>query len=640
LWLNGDIIISRKYKNTKMVNSQPKFTCHLSLVTCHWSINCQWLIFLTFLLLFSNVNGQNHSSYPSYEQVVTNFFDKYSIKDLPKNSQVKFEKRATGWHVAVLDYYGEKRIKNELYWSSKKKKFLKIDFKKLKDKSENEEQLQKYLKEYGKIYYNISPFYGYRGWYMDVVNELENSQNLPDSTLYALGRAYSSYASSLLHDNNNYADTLLLFDLKEGMNSMTGEQLRKYRYYRHKAIEKFKELEKLNPRYETIVGLIGVKANNEHLTSFLDLRTYQNEEEAQKELPDDLYNDFYLAAARNYLISCPANAILFTNGDNDTYPLLYVQAKHGFRPDVLVVNVSLLLTSPYINSLRDSVLTAPGLPVSFTPEQIAGTNRELIIMENEDSGVMELQDMINYLKVDSNIRPYGSTQYFQLAGNKFRLTENEKSMEWEMDGTYFYRSHLMILDVIANSFPVRPICFAVTLAEDYFVGLRDYMKWEGLAYRLTSEKNDPPDEPVASVNTTVMYDNMMNKFDWSGLKKVISHEKLFGMNYRNLFNKLAEALLNENKPDSARAVLDKSLELLPDSIMYYDLFQLPVIESYYKLKEFDKANQIAKILAHNLKENLHNYHDITSITPRDQRFAILERLKEIVKEYGQEGVVE
>jgi hypothetical protein len=92
------------------------------------------------------------------------------------------------------------------------------------------------------------------------------------------------------------------------------------------------------------------------MTAFLDLRTLQNEEEAQKEITGPLYNDFFLDMARNYLSSCDSNAILFTNGDNDTYPLLYLQAAEGYRQDVMVINRSLLNVNNYINRLRENTM--------------------------------------------------------------------------------------------------------------------------------------------------------------------------------------------------------------------------------------------------------------------------------------------
>lgn len=601
------------------------------------------LILLTWLLFSWSAKAQNdYLKYPAYDVVVSRFFDKYSIQNISSTEQVNFEKRPTGWHITLTDYLeGAKKIKDELFWNKENNKFQKIDFEELTEKGENQEQIEKFKKDWAKRYFSICPYYGYPGWDWDVINDFKDAKNLPDSTLYALGRAYSFYASNLLNNNSGLADSKQQFDLPQGRNCMTSEQLEKYRYYRYLAIEKFKKLTELNPKYETIVGDIGIKTSNEYLTSFLDMRMYQNEQEANKEIIDGLYTDFYIAAAKNYLNSCAPNAILFTNGDNDTYPLLYVQSKYGFRTDVLVVNISLLQTDRYINSLREQILDAPGLPISFTPEEISGEKREVILIENENENenAIELSELIKFVKNDNNIKSYSVKDYYYVPSNKFRLHQGENKVEWVVNQRYFLRNHLVILDLLATNKWERPVYFAITIGSEAYFGLDDYLKLEGFAYRLTSTKKDTTDEQLGSVNSLVMFSNLMTKFDWSGINKITPHEKLICNNYRDNFYSLAQALIRENKLDSARLVLDKCIEIMPNEIVYYDFYMIPIIESYYKLEEFEKANKIAKVLANNLNEDTFNHSDTSILSLPELKNATTKKLIELATKYNQPEIL-
>jgi hypothetical protein len=591
---------------------------------------------ISILFLSSSIMLQGQSEYlryPSYEIIINEFFENYSIKDLPGSTQFVFEKRPDGWYITTIDYsMGHKVLKNELFWNKERNKFQNIDFKKSETRGENAELIINFKNDWSEHLYNICPYYGYSGWDWDVIQEYKNATNLPDSVLYAIGRAYSSFASNLLNNNSGFADSIHPFALPYGKNCLTNEQLQEYRYYRHLAIDKYQQLSKLNPQYETIVGTIGIKTSNEYLVSFLDLRMYQNEKEADKEIIDSLYTNFYISTAKNYLNTCDSNSILFTNGDNDTYPLLYVQTKYGFRTDVLVVNMSLLQMDRYINSLRDRVINAPGLPVSLTPEEINGNNREVIIInkdtENEDP--LELAELIEFIKNRDHIISYGNIKYFYIPSNSFILSLDKNSIQWKVDKQYFYRNQLILLDILATSNLKRPIYFAITLASDYFFGLTDYFQLEGLAYQLTSIKaNDV-------VNSALTYENFMNKYDWSHINEATSHEKLICLNYRYIFHRLARALIEENKIDSARLVLDKCIELLPNNIVYFDSFSIPLIEDYYEIKEFEKGNKIVKQIAFNLNNGIDNFYDMKSVISSENRNAAFIQLKTIVKKYNQE----
>ena len=582
-------------------------------------------IILTCFLISWTVKGQiEYLKYPDYDVVISKFFDKYSIKNIPSTAQVKFEKRPTGWHITVIDYSADpKTIKDEIFWNRERNKFKEIDFEKLKIKGENQEQIDKFQKDWSKRFYSICPYYGYPSWDWDVIQEFKDANNLPDSTLYALGRAYSSYASNLLNNNSGLADSKHQFDLPQGRNCMTSEQLEKYRYYRHLAIEKFKKVTELNPKYETIVGAIGIKTSNEQLTSFLDMRMYQNEQEANKEIIAGLYTDFYLSTSKNFLNSCAPNAILFTNGDNDTYPLLYVQAKYGFRTDVLIVNMSLLQTDRYINSLREQILDAPGLPIpsSLEHDDYRTGTRDYTPIQERVTEYIEVKDVVDFinsnnpkakLNTSAGLRNYCPTKNLKITVNKeiaktFVPKEYHdqivNEVQFNLTGSGIFKNKLLVLDILANFNWERPVYFAITVGRDNYMGLEKYFQLEGLAYRLVPYSVASPDGQTGIVHTEKMYERLMNQFKWGGLN---NPELYFDetntrmvMNFTNNYARLAESLFQKGDTIKAIAVLDKCLNEFPQEVVNFSYFTIPIIDLYYKLGQNKKGDQVLATMIDN-----------------------------------------
>jgi len=595
------------------------------------------MIVITITNPTSSYCQADNAEYITYKNVVELFFGKYSVAGIPNTSQVRFEKRPDGWHVCIIEYTDKQvTTKDELYWDKEKNKFNELHYNKAESEIENFEILNNYLNDWNAAYFAIYPYYGYPGWDWDVINELKDKKSHSDTSLYALARAYSSYAGNLLNFNSGFADSTKMFKLPEGKNSMTNEQLAEYRKYRHLGIEKFKALAIQNPLFETIVGKIGIKAANEYMTSFIDIMIYQNETEAKKELADGIYNDFMIAFAKNYLMACPENAILFTNGDNDTYPLIYVQTKLGYRPDVLVVNLSLLQTDRYINRLREPLLGAKGLPVTFTSEQIKGDKRDVIIVKNEKEE-MDVSEMISFIKDDNNTTTYGEQNYFYSPSDNLFIINNNKRFEFSISNRYFLLNQLIFYDILVNNKWERPLCFAITVSEDYFFGMNDYFQLRGMIYLLDKEKKNNSGYGIGSVDTEFMYNLMMKYFDKSGIGKVVEIEKLPLVNYRNILYRLAEALIIENQKDKAVTILDKGVELIPDNILFFDVYMIPFVDYYFTLNEFEKGNKIAKKIVENIKNDKSNFN--TGSISDDYKQQWLYMIKDIAEKYNQQELL-
>ena len=169
----------------------------------------------------------------------------------------------------------------------------------------------------------------------------------------------------------------------------------------------------------------------------------------------------------------------------------------------------------------------------------------------------------------------------------------------------------MVLVILANFNWDRPIYFATSIGRDNYMGLTDYFRMEGFAYRLMPYKTKPlSDGEMGEVNTDILYDNVMHKFKWGNIADPrfnVDHyvERTVGvMDIRGTFHRLAEALIAENKLDSAEQVLDKCIEVLPDRQIAFDYGIIPIIDDYYKINKVEKANKILKQLFTNYNQQI------------------------------------
>jgi len=346
--------------------------------------------------------------------------------------------------------------------------------------------------------------------------------------------------------------------------------------------------------------------------------------------------------ARNYLNSCAPNAILFTNGDNDTFPLWYVQDVERYRTDVRVVNLSLLNTDWYVDQVRRAAWDADGIPQRLPDEKIRqGTNDYVPVYDRGLKGYIDVDEAIAFVadntpksKVGvSNGKQvdYFPTKNFSLSVDKEVVLANGTvsadkkdrivdKIEWTIDKNYIMKNSLIILDILAANDWKRPIYFAITTGNASYIGLTDYFQMDGLAYRLVPYKSKSFDGQTGEVDTEVMYDNIMNKFVWGGMEEgdiyMDENNRRMCMNLRNNFARLAGNLLAKGENEKAIKVLDKCLVAIPENNVPYNFFILPIAETFYKLGEFEKGNTIVRSLVDRYEDDLKYY---VSLKGKDRR---------------------
>lgn len=341
--------------------------------------------------------------------------------------------------------------------------------------------------------------------------------------------------------------------------------------------------------------------------------------------------------AVDYLQSCAPNAILFTYGDNDTYPLWYAQEVENIRPDVRVVNLSLLGTDWYIRQMKEKVNQSAGLPISMPNDKfVMGVRDVMGYQDYQVQGSVELKNIFDILTsedpADKATYQDGSKENF-LPTKKFKITVDPQQimstgtisadnrdrlapvMEWSYNKNYVTKTELALIDVLAHNNWKRPIYFAITVPSDNYIGLDKYLYNEGFAYRLLPLKPVAADsasqERPELTNTDVMYTNMMTKFKWGNMKNAsyLDPESLrMSFTIINHFNILAENLYKEGRIAEARKALLKCIEVVPDKnySLNFTIRKYYMADLLYKVKEPGKANELVSNTANYIEEQL-NY---------------------------------
>jgi hypothetical protein len=345
--------------------------------------------------------------------------------------------------------------------------------------------------------------------------------------------------------------------------------------------------------------------------------------------------------ANNYLESCPKNAILFTNGDNDTYPLWYAQNVAGIRTDIRVINLSLLNTDWYADGLKRQAYESAPVPFSMTPDKYVQGVRDVVYYYQNpqiekaygmnQTDYYPLKNIISFINDDKDpmakIQSQGGESYNYYPTKKFFVPVNKEqalkagavhpkdagemvdSIKFEITNTNLMKADLITLDIVASGDWTRPVCFAITTGSDVYLNMQNYFQINGLVYQLVPiYNNQPNDGTMGRLNTDIMYDNLMNKFKWGGMDQpgIYLDETILRQtkNLRNLFYRLAIKLVEEGDKEKAIKVMDKCLQVMPKENVPYDVFVVRLAEAYYAAGATEKANALIKEVAKSCNEKL------------------------------------
>ena len=344
----------------------------------------------------------------------------------------------------------------------------------------------------------------------------------------------------------------------------------------------------------------------------------------------------YLArdVAFNYLNSCAPDAILFTNGDNDTFPLWYAQEVEGKRTDVRVCNLMLLNTDWYINQMKLKVYGSDPLPVTLPDKKYyENVNNQVYIYEKTKEPV-EISTIIEWVKSENKATKVSvsSTEELDIipsrtiripvdaakviASGTVKPEDADKIVPYidiKLKGSLIMKSQLLVLDILAHNDWKRPIYFITGYHNDA-LGLEEYFQLEGLAYRLVPIKSQNKSWlEYGRVDADILYDNMMNKFVWGGAKEKgvdidYNHKRTLAVvKARYNYARLAKVLASEGKNEKANQVLDYCMQTFPVEKLSFDMFVPDIVEAYFASGEKEKAADLTNKLSTYYFEKLDYY---------------------------------
>ena len=303
----------------------------------------------------------------------------------------------------------------------------------------------------------------------------------------------------------------------------------------------------------------------------------------------------------NYLKSCDKEAIIFCNGDNDTFPLWYNLEVEQERDDVRACNLSYLQTDWYIDQMKRPYYNSPGLPISWEYKDYMPGKNEIAWVENRLNAPLEVKKAFQFLLSDDPRTKRDGDSYIP-TDQLYVLSPDGQQIMFKK-ARRFTRSEMMVMEMLSTNQWKRPMYFAVTIGEDYHLGLNPYLELTGMAYRITPERSK---DGKPRVNTEVMYDNMLHKFKYGNMNVpgIYIDENTMRMcrTHRMMFCQLAEALYYEGKRDKALEVLDYAEEMLPGYNVPYDYTSGTMAALYYAMDEMEKGNAIMAVLADNCVE--------------------------------------
>lgn len=369
------------------------------------------------------------------------------------------------------------------------------------------------------------------------------------------------------------------------------------------------------------------------------------------------------STAKAYLGSTQADAgsILFTIGDNDTFPLWYAQDIEGYRTDVRVVNTSLFATDWYIDQMKRKAYESDPIPSQLTHDKYRFGTRDAVYHQGLTENRWDIKDFMNWIGSDKpqtkfkhlfekqgrdiSAYPKSTQEIVYYPTNKIRIPVNKKNVlesgivkpedadlildyiDIDLPTSALPKNRILMLDVIANNDWKRPIYFSGgSFDQAEYIWMKDYLQLDGLVYKLVpiKTKNSSPFE-MGRIDSDFMYDIVM-KWEWgNSSSSAIYHDtqtRSQGLSFRSNLARLMEQLLEEEKIEKAKDIIELAMTHIPFEHYGFYAFVEPFVDGYYKVGEQQKAHELFEKLKKVYQERLEYYAGVS----RDEQYSKIEAI--------------
>nr|WP_299339475.1 DUF2723 domain-containing protein [Allomuricauda sp.] len=371
------------------------------------------------------------------------------------------------------------------------------------------------------------------------------------------------------------------------------------------------------------------------------------------------------STAKAYLDSCQedAGAILFTIGDNDTFPLWYAQEIENYRTDVRIINTSLFATDWYIDQMKRKAYESDPIPSQLTHDKYHyGARDAVYYFQGITDSRWNIKDFINWVGSDkpqtkfkyvlekqgADLSDYSESNldivYYPT--NKIRIPVNKQNVldsglvkqedahlivdyiDIDLPKSALPKNRILMLDLIANNDWKRPIYFSGgSFDRAEYIWMKDYLQLDGLIYKLVPIKTENRNSfELGRIDSELMYD-IVKKWEWGNSgSDDIYHDpqtRSQGLSFRSNLARLMETLIAENKIEKAKEVIELAMTHLPVEHFGFYAFVEPYVDGYYKVGETTKARELFEKLKKVYQERLEYY----SSAPLDQQY---ERIDDIL----------
>lgn len=467
---------------------------------------------LLLLFISAGFSAKTQPLFPPYKEVLERFYGAYS--PVATTDGIGFARKRDGWHVTVTDLLTQNLRSEQAFWSVKTGEYQRLTgFDAPQQTKKTEDLVRPFLNGSANSYnfygYERCRYYGYSRWDRDMVNDFGSLSlaSLPDTLLEGLGRAYANYVNGFCWYQTGGEETAA-DSLRRKLRPLelpSAQRTDSIVFYIHKATACFTELKKRNLFYKTLVGNSGMKEFNEQMHGYNQMIMSGDEKKAAGFLAEIKPNETLEKMAKNYLGNCPLNSILITFGDNDTYPLWYVQETQHYRQDVAVINESLLGVPAYIHMLHRK-----GIAAFSTPPAVYGSEAyqySLYRSEKNFPGkqlsLAQLLTLLQTKKYKDESSYYSEPKAAYPTRNvvlkvdplRFKKISAQAGLGTAIRFTlsdYLTLDRMLVYDLIQTNLYKRPVCF--TAAADY---VSAHLQTLGSVYQLLPLN---PQTPAANEN--------------------------------------------------------------------------------------------------------------------------------------------